>query len=299
MTDSYHTGFVAIVGAPNVGKSTLINSMLGQPWLAVSPIPQTTLREARMIISGDQGQMILVDTAGLLPFTGNFYRPILAASVKGALDADLVVRLVGQHADDDPFFARVDELLQKNGKPVLQVQTRADRSGVDPIPDVDYRVSGKTGAGVPELMQKMMDLLPPGPALFPLDDLSVHPMREFVEGWIREILFTRLRDELPHSTFVEIEEYQERDDGSLFVRAALGVERDSQKGILIGGGGSKIKQLGIAARKRIEECMGCTVHLKLFVKVRANWRKNQNFARQYGVNLPEEEVNRYCALVGL
>jgi len=295
--DAPRSGFVAVIGPPNVGKSTLINRLVGEAYLAVSPVPQTTLRTAQMILTEERGQIILVDTAGLMPFRDPFLRPVLAASLKATLEADLVVRLVGA-ATDDPFFLRVEALCRQRGKEILRVRTRADLPAVraEAQPG-ELLVSGRTGEGLDLLLTEIFRRLPVGPPLYPGDELSTTSMRDFVVEWIREALFHCLRHELPHATFVEVEQYRERPDGSLFVAAVLGVERESQKAIVIGRNGSMLKKIGMTARQRIGERLGRTVHLKLFVRVRPRWRRQEVFIRAYGVDLPPAEVEKYCRMV--
>jgi GTP-binding protein Era len=294
----FRSGFVAIIGAPNVGKSTLINTMIADDFLAVSPVAQTTLHSTPLIHTDDQSQIIFVDTAGILPFQGQYYRRVLAGAMNSALQADLVVRLVDDQPPKDDFFDRVEQLFHKRKIPILRVQTKSDLSSEN-VENADLSVSALKKEGIEELFAAIRERLPEGGVLFPEDDLSPRAIREFVVDWIRETLFFEARNEVPHATFVEVEEYQENPDGSVRIVAALGVERDTQKGILIGKGGSKIKAIGIAARKKIESRLQCPVHLSLRVKVRKKWRNSDVFGRQFGPDISDAEVDRICNQLGM
>lgn len=295
MTQLAKVGTVAVIGAPNAGKSSLINALLGQDFLAVSPVPQTTLQQTPMIYSDARGQIVMVDTPGILEFRGTYYRAALAATVRTALEADAVVCL----QDRDPVLPALQKLLDllaEKQTPVVRVWAKADLSSA-PRPDF-LPMSVRSGAGLSQILDRLFAVLPEGPELYPSDDLSPRIVREFAVDWIREALLHELQDEVPHACAVEILEFKEDTDGAR-IRADIIVERPGQKQIVVGTGGSKIRTIGMRARHAMSERLGGPVHLNLFVKIRPGWRTNPQYVRMHAADMTDTEIKRYCAMVGV
>jgi GTPase len=287
--DGFRSGYVAIVGLPNVGKSTLLNRLLGTHLAAVAPRPQTTRHRLLGILNGPQYQAVFFDTPGLLdpkyPLQQHMKREIdLALS-----DADLVLLVLdaSRPVDDASFFAglvagrravaalnKVD--LVKDKKDLLPAVERLAGSG---FPDV-FMVSALIGGGMEELKAAIVARVPEGRPFYAADAIADRPERFFVAEFIREAVFNLYGEEIPYSTTVVIEEFKERPGRKDYVRANIYVERDSQKAIIIGRDGNALKRVGTEARRNIEGFLGRPVFLELWVKVAEAWRKNEQFLRE-------------------
>lgn len=293
MQDSppYRSGYVVICGYPNAGKSTLMNQILDFKLAIVTAKPQTTRRRTLGILTRPDAQVIFLDTPGILEPSYDLQAAMMKQVEQGLADADLVLYLADATA---PRMAPgVAEVSAK--KPVLVVLNKADRLGTpdDALPIIEslggqgrfagFRsASALTGAGVPELIEQVVSLLPPGPQFYPEDQLTEHPERFFVAELIREAIFTRYREEVPYSTEVGIEEFRESPGRKDLIRATIFVESESQKGIVIGKGGAAIKRLGQAARAAIEGFLGRPVFLELRVKVLPKWRRDERALKRFG-----------------
>ncbi|HYG86611.1 MAG TPA: GTPase Era [Azospirillum sp.] len=278
-------GFMALVGAPNAGKSTLLNAMIGAKVSIVSPKVQTTRsRVLGITIEGDS-QLIFVDTPGIFTPKRRLEKAMVAAAWQGASDADLVGVLVDasrRGLDDDTLdiIATLKEQgrtaililnkidLVKHRENLLDLTARLNETGV--FTDT-FMVSATTGDGVEDLRKFLAAQVSEGPWLYPEDQISDMPMRLLAAEVTREKLFLQLHQELPYAATVETEAWEEFQDGSVKIRQVVYVQRESQKAIVLGKGGARIKQIGQAARTELEAFLERRVHLMLFVKVRENW----------------------------
>lgn len=287
----HRSGFVAIMGKPNAGKSTLMNALVGEKLSIATPKAQTTRHRVIGIYSDDDSQIIFLDTPGLINPKYALQRSMVQSAEKAGRDADIILFLVetGEGRLPDEAF----ESLKKGGKPVVLGINKIDRD-----PDGGYeklieelmgrfafkevfRLSALTGEGTDALMDWLKGNIPPGPALYPKENLSEHPERFFVEELIREQIFLQYWQEIPYNAAVNILQYDDQPDLAT-IEADIVVGRDGHKGIIIGKGGAALKKLGMAARLEIEQFVGKQVHLKLFVKVRSDWRDHEGFVRSYG-----------------
>ena len=290
------SGFVALAGRPNVGKSTLLNRLVGEKVAIVSNRPQTTRRAIRGVATGGGWQLVLVALPGVQrprdPLTERMQRRMereLADS-----DAALLV-LNGEQGvgPGDGFIARaitnarvpvaiavnkVDVLSRARTLAALEAAAALELDG-----DV-FPVSARTGAGVPELAEALIALVPEGPLLYPPEERTDLPPRVRIAELIREQVLARTRDELPHAVEVEVEEIEERGDETLVVEARVWAETESQKGILIGAGGAMVRSVGTAARREIEALTGRRVHLDLSVRVRKGWRRDDALLDRLGID---------------
>jgi GTP-binding protein Era len=284
---------VALAGAPNVGKSSLLNALVGEPLAIVSPKPQTTREPVRGLVSDETTQIVFADTPGLLDPAYPLQRAMLHAALVTLHDADVVLYLHPATAGVAPTLGELLHRLDAGrstleGAKVLTVYTKADLapSGFQP-PASSLLVSAVTGRGVPELLTAIRARLPEGPFLYDPGDLGTQPQRFFAAEFIREAVFAELEQELPYSLAVEIDEFRES-ERPVYIRATLAVERDSQKPIVLGKGGRTIKAIGTAARRRIEGFIGGRVHLELWVAVWPKWRRDPAALARLGLPLPPE-----------
>jgi GTPase len=289
------SGFVALAGRPNAGKSTLVNRIVGGKVAIVSDKPQTTRREIRGIATGEDWQLVLVDLPGVQrprdPLTERMQR-----SVERALaDADVALFVLNgeqQIGAGDRFIA---EAIKRVGLPAVTALNKIDRldkpgtvAALAAAADLDvqgeiYPVSARTGAGVMPLVAGLVDLLPEGPFLYPPEVGSDLPEEVRLAELVREQILLRTREELPHAVEVELDELEEREDGLLVIRAGVWAETESQKGILVGAGGRMVKAIGTAARSEIETMLGRRVHLELRVRVRKGWRRDEGLLDRLGI----------------
>jgi GTP-binding protein Era len=286
------TGYIAIVGEPNVGKSTLLNRLLGMKLSIVSEKPQTTRGRIMGILTDGEYQACFLDTPGILKPAYEL-QEMMTEDVRSAVqDADVVVWMTGLWAKPDQVPRH---LLKFNYKrPVIAVINKVDLFPKDQIlPFIDrlkeqgFRaivpVSALTGDGIDDLKREIFKCLPDGPFLYPVEDVSDRPEKFFVAELIREKIFQTFKKEVPYATCVAIEEFKEREKGKFFIRAIIYVERDSQKAILIGKKGQSLKQIGASVRPRIEEFINHPVYLELWVKVREKWQKDKKFLKELGL----------------
>jgi GTP-binding protein Era len=290
ISPDHRSGYVALVGKPNVGKSTLMNALMGRKLSIVTPKAQTTRHRILGILSEEDEQIIFLDTPGIIKPRYKLQQNMMN-SVGGAItDADLIVFMVDANRDNADELSldqignrpailainKMDQIRQEEALPLVETYT-AHRAFEEIVP-----ISALTGFNLDVLLEEIKKRIPLGPPFYPKDMISEHPERFFVTEIIREKVFQQYRQEIPYSTTVNIVTYEEREDGKDLIDAEIVVERDSQKGILIGKGGSALKKVGIDARKDIEEFLGKPVFLKLFVKVRGDWRNRDTLLRSYG-----------------
>jgi GTP-binding protein Era len=301
-------GFVALVGAPNAGKSTLLNALIGAKVSIVSRKAQTTRATVRGIMVDGATQMIFVDTPGLFAPKRRLDRAMVAAAWGAAGDADAVALLIDakQETSDKRGEAELGEATQtimatlRNHKApkflVLNKVDLVDRplllvlaerlNAALPFADT-FMTSALTGDGLDRLKARLAEAMPRGPWLYPEDQIADAPLRALAAEITREKLFERLHDELPYQTTVETESWKDQPDGSARIEQTIYVTRDSHKKIVIGEGGRTIKAIGSAARKEIAEAHEAPVHLFLFVKVRANWLDDPERYRAMGLEFPK------------
>ena len=289
------SGFVALAGRPNSGKSTLVNGIVGGKVAIVSDKPQTTRREVRGIATGPDWQLVLVDLPGVQRPRDALTERMQARVERAVAEADsalLVLNGEQRIGPGDRFIARA---IGNVGRPATIAVNKVDR--LDPPRTLGalaaaaelgleaeiFPISALTGVGVPELVEHVVETLPEGPFLYPPDERSDLPARVRLAELVREQVLRRTREEVPHAVEVEIDELEERDDGLLVVRARVWVETESQKGILVGAGGRMVKAVGIAARKEIERDTGRRVHLDLNVRVRKGWRRDEGLLDRLGI----------------
>lgn len=288
--EDHRSGYIALVGKPNVGKSTLMNQLVGRKLSIVTRKPQTTRHRVLGILSGDTYQAIFVDTPGIIEPRYGLQQAMMHTARRAIHDADLIL-FMADATLDRPDTLSLEEVGQR---PALLVINKIDLISRDKVPALvdsytDIRafddvipVSAKTGENVDVLRDAILERLPPGPPFYPKDMISEHPERFFVAEIIREKVFQQYRQEIPYSVQVNIVAFEERDHGKDFIDAEIVVERSSQKGILIGKGGRALKEVGKAARADIEPFLGRPVYLQLHVKVREDWRDRNVFLRSYG-----------------
>ncbi|HET7789400.1 MAG TPA: GTPase Era [Gemmatimonadales bacterium] len=267
-------GIVALAGRPNVGKSTLLNALVGEHLAIVSPKPQSTRLPVVGLRTDGDTQFIFTDSPGLLEPEYALHQVMRAAALKAVAEADVILHLHPVTDGPAPAFTAAAGLDRPPRGPVLTVYTKADLlpPARRPAADGALVISATTGEGIPALLAAVAARLPQGPFLHDPDALAGQPMRFFAAELAREAAFELLQEELPYSVAVEIDEYREN-EVPVYIRAILYVERDSQKGIVIGQGGRTIKAIGASARAKIETLVGGQIFLDLHVKVMPRWRR--------------------------
>ncbi|NPB03929.1 MAG: GTPase Era [Thermotogae bacterium] len=294
-------GFVAIVGRPNVGKSTLVNALLKFKLAAVSPKPQTSRFKIIGIITDEDAQIVLVDTPGILQKSKYTLHDYMLKEAKTAMaEADVVLLVVEPKPPGDIEEAILEEFRRsKEKRPVILVINKIDtvhKNALLPIMQTysemyDFAeivpVSALKGDGLDILLDVIKKHLPEGTPFYPGDEITDKPLRFIIAEIIRERIFVHYREEIPYSTAVKVEEFRESDDPNkpVYIRATIYVERPSQKAIIIGRRGRAIKRVGIEARKQIEAILGRKVYLDLWVKVKKKWRENLRFIRELELGL--------------
>jgi GTPase len=293
MTDaSLKAGFVAVIGAPNAGKSTLVNALVGQKVAIVSPKAQTTRARLMGIAMEDKAQILLVDTPGIFEPRRRLDRAMVAAAWTGAQDADLILLVIDA---SERVREEVIEGLDKRDHPLLLVLNKIDLVKKEKLlalssglterlnPERIFMISAAQGDGVPDLKQALSNAMPEGPWLYPEDEVSNATDRMVAAELTREQIINQLHQELPYATAIETETWEDRADGSTAIRQQILVARDSQKAIVIGKGGRRLKAIGAAAREEISQHLGRPVHLFLHVKVNPRWDEDRGLYREIGL----------------
>ncbi|MFN3232110.1 MAG: GTPase Era [Alphaproteobacteria bacterium] len=292
-------GFVALLGAPNAGKSTLLNALVGQKVSIVTQKVQTTRTRIRGIAIEGESQIIYVDTPGIFAPKRRLDRAMVAAAWGGAADADVVCLLVDAKKGIDEDTARILDGLKDASRPCILILTKVDLVArpsllglADELNETGlfsdlFMVSAPENDGIDDLRAFFADKMPPGPWLYPEDQLSDLPQRLMAAEITREKLFLRVHQELPYATTVETENWDARRDGSVRIDQIIFVERDSQKPIVIGKGGRTIKDIGEASRLELEEMFERKIHLFIRVKVRRNWADERERYREMGLDFTD------------
>ena len=295
-TKVFKSGYVAIVGAPNVGKSTLLNRLLKQKISITAPKPQTTRNRIMGILTGADYQIILVDTPGIHKAQDEFNRGLVDAALSTLSEADAVLFMIDPGNGDLSTNDYIVENLRNAPTPVVLLINKVDvlknKSELLPLiakwqTRLDFRaivpISALNGDGVGDVLDELIALLPEGPRYYPEETLTDQPERFFVSEIVREKIFHLVHQEIPYAVAVGIDKFTEIPERNrIEIEATINVERDSQKGIIIGKGGQMLKEIGKQARKEIETFLGCHVFLSLFVRVQKNWRKDPRALMEFG-----------------
>ena len=294
VSPGFRAGFVSVVGRPNVGKSTLVNRLVGQRVAIVSDKPQTTRNRILAVLNRPGGQIVLFDTPGIHKAIHRMNQRMVDAAVRSLAQVDLALWLVDMKQGYGPGERYVRDVLERSRKPVVLGLNKIDAVAKPKLlPAIEtYRhmidfaevipLSALTGENVELLAERLLALLPEGERLYPEDFLTDQPERFFVAEMVRERILRHTREEIPYSTGVVIDSFKEA-DRLVRIEASILVERESQKGILIGRGGAMLKRIGSEARAQIEAFLEARVYLGLFVKVRENWREDPRILEEMGL----------------
>mgnify|MGYP001851623158 FL=1 len=295
MKEQYKSGFVALIGRPNVGKSTLMNHLIGQKIAITSRKPQTTRNRIQTVYTSERGQIVFLDTPGIHKAKNKLGEYMVTAAESTIRDVDAVLWLVEPGGYIGAGEQHIAEVLERCGKPVVLVINKIDRADKEKLPDCAdaYRklypfreilmVSALRGLHLNQVLDALYRLLPEGPQFFDEDTVTDQPLRQIAAELIREKALRSLGDEIPHGIAVTIEKMRERPDGSLTdIEANIICERESHKGIIIGKQGAMLKKIGSEARADIEKMLDGRVNLKLWVKVRKDWRDSDILMKNYG-----------------
>lgn len=295
MADAMRFGFIAVLGAPNAGKSTLINRIVGAKVTIVSPKVQTTRTRVLGIVGRNRSQLVFVDTPGIFAPRRRLDRAMVDAAWKGAADADLLALLVDSERGFDANTRAIVEQIKGDAVLILNKVDQVPRENLLALSQAineagtfreTFMISALKGDGVEDLTDYFAASVPEGVWMFPEDQLSDMPMRLMAAEIVREKLFLQLHQELPYALTVETEDWKTLKDGSARIAAVIIIERDSHKGMVLGKGGQRIKAVGAAAREELEAMFDCKVHLFLHVKVRRDWKDKAEHYRALGLDFP-------------
>ncbi len=291
---THKAGFVNIIGNPNVGKSTLMNAFIGEKLSIITSKAQTTRHRILGIVNGDEFQVILSDTPGIIKPAYELQESMMDFVKSAFEDADVLIYMVEigeKELKDEAFFKKITAAKI----PILLLINKIDQSNQEEleeqvqfwskkVPNAEiYPISALKNFNIKEVFDRLVTLLPESPAFYPKDQLTDKPERFFVNEAIREKILMHYKKEIPYAVEVETEEFIE-DETIIRIRSVIMVERDSQKGIIIGHKGSALKRVGVEARKELEKFFGKKIHIELYVKINKNWRSNQNQLKRFGYN---------------
>lgn len=296
-------GFAAIIGAPNAGKSTLLNSLVGSKVAIVTHKVQTTRAAIRAIVMEDQSQIIFIDTPGIFEPKRLLDEAMVEAAWSGAGDADAIALIIDAKRGLDDNVERIIKGLERTHKKAILILNKVDIMQRDSLFaltsklnerfkfEETFMVSALTGSGVKDIRSYFAKNMPQSPWLYPEDQLADLPTKLLASEITREKMYLKLHDELPYASTVETESWQVRKDGSVRTEQVIFVERESQRRIVLGHKGATIKKIGQQAREELSEILGITIHLFLFVKVRANWAQDPERLRMMGLD-PKKKKNK-------
>lgn len=296
MPENSRAGFVALIGAPNAGKSTLLNRFVGSKVSIVTHKVQTTRTKVLGVVIKDDAQIIFVDTPGIFAPKRRLDRAMVQAAWDGAKDSDNVVLIVDALAGMKDEVQKIIEGLQESKRKVILVLNKIDKIKRDALLKLStelndtgvfsetFMISALNGDGADDLLNHICGVVPVSPWLFPEDQITDMPLRMMAAEVTREKLLINVHQELPYELAVETETWEEFKDGSVKIEQSIYVRRESQRSIILGKDGQKIKKLGADSRKDLAEMFGCKVHLFLYVKVRERWQENSNFYTQWGLD---------------
>lgn len=300
-TPSYKSGFVAIVGKPNAGKSTIMNALMGQPIAGISAKPQTTRRRQLGILTSEHAQIIFVDTPGLHESKDKLSLAINAEAKMAVQDADIILFMADSSAPPAKMDANLVDLIQ-NMNPDAKIVLAMNKTDVGKAQNqeknqeaylnlfagsqapVVLKLSALRATGLQNLLETLQELLPEGPQFYDEEQITEDFERDIAAEMIRAAAMGNLEEEVPYSVAVLVNEYSEREEGKVYINATIFVEREAQKGIVIGKGGQMIKQIGSEARRDIEAMSGESVFLDLNVKVKKDWKDDERFLKQLGLS---------------
>ncbi len=304
----HRSGFVILLGRPNVGKSTLLNAYLGEKIAIVSPKPQTTRNRLLGILTRQDAQIIFTDTPGLHKPKHKLSEFMVTQALDALLEGDLILWVIDINTPVGPTDRRIGQLLQqlKEPRPVIMALNKIDRitdagqqryriaayTALTPL-IIAHPISALHGNGTKALLTAIIANLPRGPRLYPPEQLSDQQTRFIVAEIIREKLLLLLQNEVPHAVAVFVDEFKERQNGLVYISADILVERDSQKSIILGQSGNMIKRVGQSARKEIEQILDQKVYLDLWIKTRRHWRRNEQILRHIGYPPPSERKKKH------
>jgi GTPase len=295
-----HTGYVALVGRPNAGKSTLLNCLIGEHLSIVTPKAQTTWQRVTGVLTVDSDQIVFLDTPGILQARDLLQRSMLSAALEALAEADLVLLVVDTTSAPSKRDAeRLLTALEDSGAPLMVALNKVDVAPESSIQQwvewvgkhLDapvHRISAEEGEGTDDLLDALRSALPEHPFLYPEDEIASDPVRFFVAELVRETIFEQFREEIPYSVMCQVEDFREEQD-PVYIQVNVFVERKSQKGMLIGSRGAAIRALGETSRTKIETFLGRRVYLDLWVKPLKAWRKNRAYLGQLGFRPPAED----------
>lgn len=298
--EDHRSGIIAVVGRPNVGKSTLINRILGQKIAIVTNKPQTTRKQQLGIYTQEKGQILFVDTPGLHRPHHRLGEYMVNVAEQALKDADMILWVLDASEPPEESDRHIAETVSRlrGKKPVVLVLNKTDLTqdnadfsehlGLIEHQNVQ-KVSALSGLHVQEMLDYVMSQMPLGPRYYPADQVSEVNMRFIASEVIREKIIENTEQEIPYSVAVEISEYREREDNMTYINAVMYVERDSQKGIIIGKNGDMIKKIGVEARQELATIIGTRIYLDLHVKVLENWRHKVSLLRRLGYRIPKED----------